>query len=188
MPCRSRLNLSNPSRLQLRSKHKTKLSTVIWLLISRFLSEPDVLVWFSSPRLSKRRSRGTDWIGVPARQPTPLSNAGHLLPKSFVSKTGSAEKISIINIPFNTSPAGQTVWRADSARWRMLFLSYMGGFCNVANRGIKPSPIHHAPEKWSCQGRSNRPGKNHRSSQYVSGLFMTAVNLNRERFFVFCLL
>lgn len=101
---------------------------------------------YQGPCLSEYRSWGTGWIRVPAQQPTPLSNEGHLLPKSSVSKTESAEKISIINIPFNTSPAGQTVWRADSARWRMLFLSYMGGFCNVANQGFR------AVSHLSCNG------------------------------------
>lgn len=106
------------------------------------------------PCLSEYQSRGTVWIRVPAQQPTPLSNGGHLLPKSSVSKTESAEKISIINIPFNTSPAGQTVWRSDSVRWRMLFLSYMGGFCNAANRGSELTRIYHAVDKWPCLRRS----------------------------------
>ncbi|CAM4562193.1 unnamed protein product [Leuciscus chuanchicus] len=45
-------------------------------------------VYFTlGPCLSEYQSWGTGWIRVPAQQPTPLSNEGHLLPKSSVSKT-----------------------------------------------------------------------------------------------------
>lgn len=139
-------------------KHQLKWCTAVRELICSFSHDwPFYLfVPLSSQRpcLSEYQSRGTGWIRVPAQQPTPLSNGGHLLPKSSVSKTESAEKISIINIPFNTSPAGQTVWRSDSVRWRMLFLSYMDGYCNAANRGSELIRIYHAVDKWPCLRRS----------------------------------